>query len=82
MRLSEFILMNEEEKKLAVLHNGVLVAKRAKQGYIVFLFQMERYYVEAFCNVSKGSIEEFLAFDNEKPLTPYLDSIVLDDLLN
>ena len=28
MKLSDFIMLNEEEKKLAVLHEGVLISKR------------------------------------------------------
>lgn len=50
MRLSEFILLNEQEKKSTVLHRGVLLAKRSSFGSMVFLFQLGSYYVEAYCN--------------------------------
>ncbi|HYH16286.1 MAG TPA: hypothetical protein VD794_13750 [Flavisolibacter sp.] len=82
MRLSDFILLNEEQKKLIVLHEGILVAKRSSYPYLVFLFQMENYYVESFCNVQTKAIEEYRAFDHTKLLTPYLESIAIDDLLN
>ena len=82
MRLSDFILLNEEQKKLIVLHEGILVAKRSNFPYLVFLFQMENYYVESFCNVQTKAIEEYRAFDHPKLLAPYLESIAIDDLLH
>ena len=81
MKLSEFILLNEEEKKLAVLHEGVLVAKRKNDDSMVFLFQLKNYYVEAFFRLENKAIKEYRVFDDTKPLHPYLESIPLGDLL-
>lgn len=82
MKLSDFILLNVEEKKLIVLHQGILVAKRNNDDCIVFLFQLGNYYVETFCNRENRAIEEFRVFDNTRPLNPYLDAISINDLLN
>ena len=82
MRLSEFILLNEQEKKSAVLHRGVLLAKRSNLESMVFLFQLGSYYVEAYCDPEKKAIEEYRMFDNIDSLSPYLDAIPLDNLLN
>jgi hypothetical protein len=82
MRLSDFVLLDHEEKKLAVLHLGVLIGKRKNQLSMVFLFQMESFYVETFCNLEDKGIEEFRIFDQTKLLQPYLESIKIDDLLN
>lgn len=82
MRLSDFILLTKEEKKLIVLHEGVLVAKRADYHHLVFLFQFDHYYVEAFCNVENKAIEEYRVFDHYSPLSPYLDNIPIDHLMN
>ena len=82
MKLSDFILMNEEEKKQAVLHEGILVAKRNNQDGMVFLFQLPTYYVEAFCNTESRKIEEYRVFDSMKALHPYLEAIHIDDLIN
>ncbi|HTI10672.1 MAG TPA: hypothetical protein VL832_19015 [Puia sp.] len=82
MRLSEFILLNEDEKKSTVLHKAVLLAKRSDIDSMVFLFQLGSYYVEAFCNPSNKAIEEYRMFDNIDVLTPYLEAIPLDNLLN
>ncbi len=82
MKLSDFILLNEEEKKLAVLHLGVLVGKRSVKDQMVFLFQLNGYYVETFCNNQHKKVEEFRVFRNVRWLNPYLDSISLDDIMN
>jgi hypothetical protein len=82
MRLSEFILLNEDEKKAAVLHQGVLLAKRSNFDSMVFLFQLGSYYVEAYCNPSNKAVEEYRMFDNIDVLNPYLEAIPLDNLLN
>lgn len=82
MKLSDFILLDVEEKKLAVLHLGVLVGKRTDDASLVFLFQLPNYYVETYCNVESKAIEEFRAFDSVIPLTPYLESIAIGGLLN
>lgn len=82
MRLSDFILLNEAEKKLAVLHQGVLIAKRRDHTSLVFLFHFGSFYVETFCNTENKAVEEFRIFGGTRPLLPYLDAIPLDDLLN
>lgn len=82
MKLSEFILLSEDQKKQSVLHKGVLVAKRSRGDCLIFLFQLDSYYVETYCNRGNGSIEEYRAFRNLSLLAPYLEEIPLDGLLN
>jgi hypothetical protein len=82
MRLSDFIVLNVDEKKATVLHQGVLIAKRSSLDSMVFLFQLGNYYVEAYCNPSNKAIEEYRMFDNIEVLKPYLEAIPLDNLLN
>lgn len=82
MKLSDFIMLNEEEKKLTVLHQGILVAKRNNSNLIVFLFQLEGYYVETYCNRENKAIEEFRIFDDTRLLNPYLETISINDLIN
>jgi hypothetical protein len=82
MKLSDFILLNEEEKTLAVLHQGVLIGKRKNTALVTFLFQVENFYVEARFNATNRNVKEFRIFDNGTLLQPYLDDIRLDDLLN
>ena len=82
MKLSDFILLDIEGKKLAVLHGGVLVAKRNSFDALVFLFQFQDYYVEAFCNRNSKAVEEFRAFEHSQLLDPYLSEIAIEELLN
>lgn len=82
MKLSDFILLNGEEKKQAVLHEGVLIAKRKDLRSIAFLFQIQNFYVEACFNVQNKDIEEFRVFDHTTLLQPYLDDIQIDGLMN
>jgi len=82
MRLSEFILSNEQEKKSTVLHKGVLLAKRSSFESMVFLFQLGSYYMEAYCKPANKTTEEYWMFDNIDFLNAYLDAIPVDNLLN
>ncbi len=82
MKLSEFILLDEERKKETVLHQGVLIGKRQVQSSMIFLFQLQNYYVETWCNFKNRSVQEYRIFDDTKSLAPYLAAISIDDLLN
>ncbi|MGV3657542.1 MAG: hypothetical protein ACO1NX_06295 [Chitinophagaceae bacterium] len=82
MKLSEFILLDEKQKSWTVLHDGILIGKRSKTDQMVFLFQLHNYYVETYCNTANKEVEEFRVFGGTAPLSPYLDSISIDDLLN
>jgi len=80
MELSDFIVLNGEEKKLTVLHEGVLIGKRKKSESIIFLFQLDNFYVETFCNTITKDVTQYRAFAHTKLLQPYLETIAIDDL--
>ena len=82
MKLSDFIMLNEEGKKLAVLHRGILVAKRSNSTHLFFLFHMDHFYVETCFRIEGKRIEGYKMFHHLKLLEPYLDTIAIDDLLN
>jgi hypothetical protein len=82
MKLSEFILLNEEDKKCAVMNNAVALAQRSYPDVIIFLFQMDHYYIEAYCNQADKSIEEYRVLPDTNAISHYLEAISLDDLLN
>jgi hypothetical protein len=81
MKLSDFILLNIEEKKATLLHDGILVAKRSNLHHLIFLFQMNAFYVEVLCNLTKKSVQEYRAFEETKFLSPYLEAIEINHLL-
>ena len=80
MKLSGFIVLSIEEKKIAVLHKGVLVSKKAGAEQLVFLFQLNAFYVEVVCNLKSKSIQEYRAFEETRFLAPYLESISIKHL--
>lgn len=81
MKLSEFILLSEDEMKTIVLHYGVLVAKRNNSMSMIFLFQVDGFYVETFCDLKSKMVTEYRAFKNINTLAPYLEAIPIDGLL-
>lgn len=82
MKLSEFIALPEDHKRSIVMTEGVAIAKRHLADRLVFLFQLEEYYVETFCCCRSKEILEYRVFQNTKQLAPYLEAIEIDHLLN
>ena len=82
MKLSEFICLPEDHKRSVVLSEGVAIAKRELPDQLVFLFQLQEYYVETFCCCNSKEILEYRVFQNTKQLAPYLDAIPIDHLLH
>jgi hypothetical protein len=81
MKLSEFILLDEVDKKFSVVHTGVLIGKRKTSKQMVFLFQMDNYYVETYCNINNKQVEEYRVFSYGTQLNPWLELISLDNLV-
>ncbi len=81
MRLSEFIVMSEAEKNKAVLHQGILVAKRKDPAEIRFLFQFDCFYVEMRCNCASKQVSGYQTFTNVSHLKDFLDEVPLNGLL-
>jgi hypothetical protein len=80
MKLSEFIILSKEEKRLAILREGIPIAKRRVFENMVFLFQLPAFYVETFCCMVSKEIEEFRVFQNLEYLDPYLSEIKIGNL--
>lgn len=82
MKLSEFIVLDEAEKKRAVMNNAVALASRTLPGFVIFLFQIEDYYIETYCNVEDKKVEEYCILPDTNAIRHYLELIPIDDLLN
>ena len=80
MKLSDFIMLSEDKKKYTVLHQGVLVGKRKKTESMVFLFRLNNFYIEMFCNTKTKDVTQYRMFEHTKLLQPYLESIAIDEL--
>jgi hypothetical protein len=82
MKLSEFIVLNEVDKKCAVMNNAVALAQRTYPDLVIFLFQLEDFYVETYCNIVEKTIDEYRVLPDTNAIKHYLDAIPIDDLLN
>jgi hypothetical protein len=80
MKLSDFIMLSEDKKKFILLHQGVLIGKRKRSGSIIFLFHLQGFYVETYCNTTTKDVIHYTAFTHTKLLQPYLETIAIDDL--
>lgn len=78
MKLSEFIMLSQEEKRFAVVHEGVPVAQRKWLNYMVFLFQLPDFYVETFCCQESKEVQEYRVYHNPEHLRPYLQPVSID----
>jgi len=81
MKLSSFIELSGEQKRSAVLKQGVPLAKWTDCHYTVFLFQLPQFYVETYCCKESRDIHEFRIIYNPSHLSHYLDGICIDELL-
>jgi len=82
MKLSEFIALPEDHKRLTVFKESVAIAKRELPDKLDFLFQLNEYYIEAFCCCKTNEVLEYRVFFNTEQLAPYLEDIRIDQLLN
>ena len=80
MKLSEFIVLTQEEKRAVVVQQGVALTQRKLLDYMVFLFQLPGFYVETVCCKQSKEITEYRVFHNAAHLVPYLNAIQIDDL--
>jgi hypothetical protein len=82
MKLSEFLLLSEADKKSAIMNEAVPLAQRTYRDMVIFLFQLEDYYVEAYCNTASKAIEEYCILPDTNAICHYLEAITIDELLN
>ena len=80
MKLSDFITLSKEEKKVILFKEGAPIAKRQIFGYRVFLFQLSGFYVEIHCSLETKEINEFMMFQDSACLAPYLNAIRINNI--
>lgn len=80
MGLYDFLMLSEEEKKMAVLHIAILLEKRRVGDELWFLFQLNNFYIEAQCDYVNKSVLEYRVSHTTKLIEPYLDNIPISGL--
>ena len=82
MTLYQFKLLSETEQASLVWDEGVFIANRENQQHNYLLYQLHSFYVEVQYERDKNIISAFKSFSSTEPLAPYLETIILDDLIN
>lgn len=80
MTLSVFIELSAEQKRAAVLKQGVPLAKWSDDHYQVFLFQLPQFYVETYCCKQTKDIQEFRLIPGTDQLAHYLQQISIEGM--
>lgn len=70
MRLSEFIVLTQEEKRLTVVNEGVPLAKKELSEEMIFLFRLPGFFVETHFSKQTKEIQQYLMFRDSPELTP------------
>lgn len=80
MTLHDFKALDDFQKATALVDEGVLIGKRDLLFYLVFLYQVEGFYVEVLYNIKSKKVHKFRAFENTELLDPYLSKIDISEL--
>lgn len=80
MKLTEFNLLDEIAQAEALLNHGVLIAERMYKDFTIFLYQIEKFYVEVYYHNKFTMIQGFRGFDSTTALEPYLEEIDITSL--
>jgi hypothetical protein len=80
MTLHDFKTLDDLQKATILVDDGVLLGKRDLLFYLVFLYQVEGFYVEVLYSIKSKKVHKFRAFENVELLEPYLSKIDISDL--
>jgi len=80
MKLTEFNLLDEIAQAEALVNHGVLIAERMYKDFTIFLYQVEKFYVEVYYHNKFTMIQGFRGFDSTTALEPYLEEIDITSL--
>ena len=81
MLLYEFKTLKRQVQIDIILEKGVHLCDRTERGYLIFLYQIDYFYVELWYSKKKKYIAELFAFGSTEHLEPYLPSINISGLL-
>ncbi|MCU7550607.1 hypothetical protein OCK74_15920 [Chitinophagaceae bacterium LB-8] len=80
MTIHDFKILDDHQKATALVDEGVLIGKRDLLFYLVFLYQVEGFYVEVLYSIKSKKVHKFRAFENVGLLDPYLSKIDISEL--
>jgi len=80
MTIYQFNSLSEMEQ-IEAIWTVPAIAERTENGYKIFLFQLDSFYVELYHHMERDSTEKIRSFASEEHLFPYLAKINIDKLL-
>ena len=81
MKIEEFKYLEKETKKRLLFDNEVYLASRQESEFIIELYQIDSFYVEAYFHESDQEIGYMRAFSSIDDLIPYLGKIDISNII-
>ena len=75
MTLTEFKLLDETKQTQILIDRGVFIAERLYKNFLIFLYQVDHFYVEIYHNQRYNTMQGISGFEDDEVLEPYLDNI-------
>lgn len=75
MTLEEFKLLDDSDQTQTLLDHGVFIAERMYKNFLIFLYQVDNFYVEIYHNLRFNAMQGMSGFQDDEVLEPYLNSI-------
>jgi hypothetical protein len=75
MRFADFKSLSIAEQAYLLCQQGVLLAEREADNYVIALYQLESFYVEVYYRSGDNEILKLLSFHSTLLLDPYLQRI-------
>lgn len=80
MTIDEFNRLEKDQREKLLLNNGVYLLSRQEPEFIIDLYQMDSFYIEAFYHHGKKRLLYVRAFSHLDELAPYLADVKLNSL--
>ncbi|HVG12932.1 MAG TPA: hypothetical protein VM843_08005 [Flavisolibacter sp.] len=81
MTLCEFERMDWCYRLDLLQEEGLYVGKRKWNGLTVLLYQLEEFYIELYYSAYRLDVTEVRCFTSTYSLDPYLEDILIEDLV-
>ena len=80
IRLYDFNAQTDLEKAQVVLEHGTNLKTRKEEGFIVNLYYISNFYIEAWYDEDSNKIDQIRSFMGIDQLGPYIDDIELGEV--
>ena len=81
MTIDEFKILEKTQREQLLFHNGVYLASRQEPEFVIDLYQIDSFYIEAFYHQGKKRLIYIRAFSTTDDLLPYIMNIDISFVL-